>query len=151
MGGLSRFEWGVVPNRSPQAQPALKLSRVLAILKNETKARAIGDLDGFQDAGQNEWRRKDGAVIQAGWSRQHKGAGWRAWLPEEIIWIDDKSSAIVRRDSQRVYGPTRGCDVRHRNWTRAANGRATSIAETSAATMVSRITCEADESFGTCN
>lgn len=149
-GFLQSLNGGVVPNRSPQVQPALKLERVLAILKNDTKSRTMGDLNGFQDAGRNEWRRKDGAAIMAGWSRQHKGAGWKVWLPEEIIWLDDKSGAIVRRDSQRVYGPTRGCNVRHRDWTRAANGRATSIAE-SAPTMVSRITCEADEWFGTCN
>ncbi len=110
----------------------------------------MGDLAGFQDVGRNEWRRKDGAAIVAGWSRQHKGPIWRAWLPEEIIWIDDKSGAIVRRDSQREYGPKRLCIVRHRDWPRVADGRAKSLAEASTGTEVAAIPCEADEWFGTC-
>jgi hypothetical protein len=150
-GFLQSLNGGVVPNRSPQARPALKLDRVLEILKNDAKAAEMGDLDGCQKAGQGEWNRKDGATIVVGWSRKYNSAVWKASLPEEIIWIDDKSGAIERRHSQRRYGPTNGCDVRHRNWPRAGNGKATSLGETSGATMVSRITCEANEWWGTCN
>jgi hypothetical protein len=149
-GFLQSLNGSLVANLSLQAQPALELKfgRVLEILKSDSNA--MGDLAGFQDAGPNEWRRKDGAAIVAGWSRQHKSSVWRVSLPEEIIWIDDKSGAIVRRVSPRLYGPTRGCNVRHRDWPRAANGRATSLKEAPSGTKVAKITCEAEESSGTC-
>ncbi|HEV2841661.1 MAG TPA: hypothetical protein VGW39_10080 [Chthoniobacterales bacterium] len=157
-GFLESLNGGIVPNRSPQAQAALKVDRVLEILKSDAKTKAMGDLDGFQEAGENEWRRKDGAAIVVGWSRKYKAPTWKASLPEEIIWIDDKGGPIVRRESHRLFGPTTGCNVRHREWPRSDNGKATSLAEKSSAsdgqlsgTMISRITCEANESSGMCH
>ena len=149
-GFLQSLNGGIVPNRIPEARPSLSLARILEVLKQDSKAKAMGDLDGFQEAGNNISRRADGAIIEAGWSRHQQGPTWRASLPEEIIWIDDKTGAVVRRQSQRNHGPTTTCSVRHRNWPRATDGRATSLAETTSANMVTSITCEADQVWNTC-
>jgi hypothetical protein len=150
-GRLRSLNGLIVPDYSPQADVTLALEKVLDALKGDPKANLMGDLTDFQKTASDLWSRKDGAAIEAGWSRQLGGAVWRAWLPEEIIWIDNKSGAILRRDPQAEQGPTRDCRLLVRDWERAPDGRISSLKEDSDSRRKRRASCEADEWFGDCS
>jgi hypothetical protein len=149
-------------NRNPGAQTLLGIDRAITVLVKDARdagpaaTAALGEMGAFKPNTPNKWRRGDGATIEAGWSVRHNAVVWRAFLPRAVIWIDDANGIIVRRESQEdAWGDSevRRANVRHRDWPRGDDGRATSLNEIPGfppVTLVEQLRVGGDEWWGTC-
>ena len=151
-GALYSVNGRIVANKWPQARATLTLPSLFTKLATDQDFGLTTIVADFKPAGSHMWQRKDGARVEVGWSIKRARPVWKVILPGAILWIDDATGEIVRRQSQKDHlgdSVTRKCDVRHRQWPRGADGRATSLNQATAA-MVSAITCGGDDWFGTC-
>lgn len=151
-GALYSVNGRIIPNTSPQVRATLALPSLFTKLATDQDFGPTTIAADFMPSGSDMWQRKDRASVEVGWSIKRAKPVWKVNLPAVILWIDDTNGAVIRRQSQKEHlwdSVARKCNVRHRRWPRADDGRATSLNQTTA-TMTTAITCGGDDWFGTC-
>ena len=96
--------------------------------------------------------RSDGAWIERGYDATADAVIWRAWLPAGDVRVDEETGTVISWFSHERQGyddVTTGCTVRHPDFPRDVNGRASSL-DTQSGFESQIITCGGDSWFGQC-